>query len=140
MADGLSGTEARSATSGTRPSMIPSNDPVAVLATLVECADLPIEERLRLVDWLLEEHPAAIHDADVRGVAESLLQEAGWERLPTAVWAQEPTADGDHLLECADCGVRSAPGATSWRAYLGTDDEVYTFCPACTERELDKAP
>src|SRR5262245_40259438 len=42
--------------------MIPSHDPVAVLATLVECADLPIEERLRLFDWLLEEHPAAIHN------------------------------------------------------------------------------
>jgi hypothetical protein len=57
--------------------MTPSHDPVAILATLVECSDLPIEQRLRLVDWLLEEHPAAIENADVRGVAESLLQEAG---------------------------------------------------------------
>ena len=120
--------------------MIPSNDPVAVLATLVECAELPIEERLRLVDWLLEEHPAAIHNADVRGVAESLLQEAGWERLPTVVWAQEPRAEGDHDLECADCGVRSGPGATSWRAFRGTDDEIYTFCPACTAGDFDGAP
>jgi hypothetical protein len=120
--------------------MIPSNDPVAVLATLVECADLPIEERLRLVDWLLEEHPTSIHNVDVRGVAESLLQEAGWERLPTAVWAEEPNADGDNRLECAECGARSGPGATRWRAYRGTDDDVYTFCPACTERELDAAP
>src|SRR5262245_4399657 len=108
--------------------MIPSHDPVAVLATLVECADLPIEERLRLLDWLLEEHPAAIYNVDVRGVAESLLQEAGWERPSTAVSAREPNVDGDHRLECAECGGRSGPSATSWRAYLGTGDEVFTFC------------
>jgi hypothetical protein len=119
--------------------MIPSHDPVAVLAALVECADLPIEERLRLVDWLLEEHPAAINNIDVRSVAESLLQEAGWERLPTAVWAQEPNVLGDHRLECAECGGRSGPGAASWRAYLGNDDEVYAFCPTCTEREFDQS-
>jgi hypothetical protein len=117
--------------------MIPSPDPVAVLATLVECADLPIEERLRLIDWLLEEHPAAIENADVRCVAESLLQEAGWERLPTSALAQEPTIDGDRRLECAECGGQSAPGAPSWRAYVSTNDEVYTVCPACAEREVE---
>ena len=120
--------------------MIPSHDPVAMLATLVECADLPIEERLRLVDWLLEEHPAAIHNVDVREVAESLLQEAGWQQLPTAVCAQEPSVDCEHALECAECGRRSRPGATSWRAFLGTDDEVYAFCPDCSERLLDETP
>jgi hypothetical protein len=119
--------------------MIPSHDPVAVLATLVECADLPIEERLRLFDWLLEEHPAAIHNVDVLGVAESLLQEAGWQRLPTAVCAQEPNVHGDHSLECAECGRRSGPGAIGWRAYRGTGDAVYAFCPACGEREFDEA-
>lgn len=119
--------------------MIPSNDPVAVLATLVECADLPIDERLRLIDWLLEEHPTAVHNADVRGVAESLLQEAGWERLPTAVWAQEPKVDSDHHLECTECGERSLPGALAWRAYLGTDDDVYVLCPTCADREFDEA-
>jgi hypothetical protein len=119
--------------------MIHSHDPVAVLATLVECADLPIEERLRLVDWLLEEHPASIHNVDVRDVAESLLQEAGWERLPSAVCAQEPNVHGDHRLECTECGGRSGPGATSWRAFLGTEDVVYTYCPACAER-VDETP
>jgi len=120
--------------------MFSSHDPVIVLLTLVECADLPIEERLRLVDWLLDEHPAAIDNVVVRDVAESLLQEAGLERLPTAVWAQEPNADGDQPLECVECGGRSGAGATSWRAYLGTNDEVFTFCPACAEREFDTAP
>src|SRR5262245_14333306 len=110
--------------------MLPSHDPVAVLAALVECADLPIEERLRLVDWLLEAHPVAIRNAEVRGVAASLLQEAGWQRLPTAVSAQEPNAEGDHRLECAGCGGCSEPGATNWRAYLDTDHEDFTFCPA----------
>jgi hypothetical protein len=120
--------------------MIPSHDPVAVLATFVEFADLPLHERLRLFDWLLEEHPGAILNADVRGVAESLLKQARWYRLPTAVCAEEPNADGDHRLECADCGGRSGSGAISWRAYLGTDDQIFTFCPGCAEREFDQAP
>jgi hypothetical protein len=119
--------------------MNPSHDPLAVLATLVVCADLPLDERLRLIDWLLEQHPAAIDNAEVRGVAESLLQEAGWERLPTAAWAEEPTVDGDHRLECVECGAHSGPGATSWRAYFGTDDQVLTFCPVCAKREFDEA-
>jgi hypothetical protein len=119
--------------------MIPSHDPVAVLATLVACADLPLQERLRLFDWLLEEHPAAIHNIEVLDVGESLLQEAGWQRLPTAVCAEEPNVHGDHRLDCAECGGRSGPGAIGWRAFLGTDDEVYAFCPACAEKELDEA-
>jgi hypothetical protein len=119
--------------------MIPSHDPVAVLATLVACADLPLQERLRLFDRLLEEHPAAIHNIEVLDVGESLLQEAGWQRLPTAVCAEEPNVHGDHRLDCAECGGRSGPGAIGWRAFLGTDDEVYAFCPACAERELDEA-
>jgi hypothetical protein len=112
--------------------MIPSHDPVAVLATLVACADLPLQERLRLFDWLLEEHPAAIHNIEVLDVGESLLQEAGWQRLPTAVCAEGPNVHGE-------CGGRSGPGAIGWRAFLGTDDEVYAFCPACAEKELDEA-
>jgi hypothetical protein len=113
--------------------MITPRDPVAALAALVECSDLPIDERLRLIDWLLEEHPAAIHNAHVRVIAESLLEEAGWQRLPTAVCAQEPSVHGDRQLECIECGCRSEPGATSWRAYLSDDDQAVTFCPTCAE-------
>jgi hypothetical protein len=46
------------------------------------------------------------------------------------------------VLECAECGRQSEPGATGWRAYLGTEeeigpeDEVYAFCPECAEREF----
>ena len=108
--------------------------PLAVLATLVECADLPIDERLRLVDWLLEEHPTAIHNVDVRCVAESLLLEAGWQPLPDTVCAGEPISGGDHRLECVECGRRSEGGATSWRALLGHDGDLYTFCPTCAEQ------
>ena len=119
--------------------MITPRDPVAALAALVECANLPIDERLRLFDWLLEEHPAAIHNAHVRGIAESLLEEAGWQRLPTAVCAQEPSAHGDHRLECAECGSHSLPGAPSWRAYISDDDQAVTFCPTCAEHEFGEA-
>jgi hypothetical protein len=120
--------------------MIPLHDPVAVVATLVACAELPLHERLRLFDWLLEEHPDAIHNVDVLGVAEGLLEEADdWRRLRTAVYAEERNINGDHGLDCAECGKRSAPGAIRWRAFLGTDNEIYTFCPACAEQELDEA-
>jgi hypothetical protein len=115
--------------------MITPRDPVAALAALVECANLPIDERLRLIDWLLEEHPTAIHNAHVRAIARSLLEEAGWQQLPTAVCAQEPTVNGDHRLECAECGGHSLRSAAGWRAYLD-DDQAVTFCPECAEREF----
>ena len=119
--------------------MITPRDPVAALAALVECANLPIDERLRLFAWLLEQHPDAIRSAHVRSIGESLFEEAGWQRLPTAVCAQEPRVDGDHRLECAECGGHSLPGAASWRAYIGDDDRAVTFCPTCAEHEFGEA-
>jgi hypothetical protein len=45
-----------------------------------------------------------------------------------------------------ECGRRSEVGATGWRAYLGTeeevgtDDEAFTFCPERASREFGSSP
>jgi hypothetical protein len=41
-------------------------------------------------------------------------------------------------LICAECGAESEAGTVGWRAYLGDEDEVLTFCPECAAREFDQ--
>jgi hypothetical protein len=41
------------------------------------------------------------------------------------------------VLVCAECGDESDQEARGWRAYLGDDDSVTVFCPACSTREFD---
>ena len=45
--------------------------------------------------------------------------------------------DVDRVLECAECGQLSGPGASGWRAYLGDDEHAVTFCSECAKREFD---
>ena len=48
-----------------------------------------------------------------------------------------PQSSGkEHPLVCAECGAESEAGAVGWRAYLGDEDEAFTFCPRCAEREF----
>jgi hypothetical protein len=46
--------------------------------------------------------------------------------------------ESEHRLFCAECGCESEAGAVGWRAYLAHEDELFTFCPRCVEREFDR--
>ena len=74
--------------------MIPSNDPVAVLATLVECADLPIDECAECGQPLDDTHLAPPSSE----VERSLLRERISALVPKAAITVSPsTSVGDVL-------------------------------------------
>ena len=64
----------------------------------------------------------------------------GWQlpcgrgRLRVVAGERQPQ-DVLFVLECGECGERDARGI-GWRAYLDGDDEVWIYCPECSEREF----
>jgi ribosomal protein L44E len=53
---------------------------------------------------------------------------------------QESQGRVTFVLECVECGAHSDGHASGWRAYLDDDAvEVWTYCPACAEREFGLA-
>jgi hypothetical protein len=45
-------------------------------------------------------------------------------------------ASGALQLICSECGAKSPPDASGWRAYLTDDGVAAAFCPECAEREF----
>jgi hypothetical protein len=48
---------------------------------------------------------------------------------------EETRAIPGHALQCSECGRLSIGRASGWTMRLA-DEELYTLCPDCVEREL----